>query len=101
MSELMPDLDLSTGLAALPVSIPRQPVAADAAPPEGARLLTPDCPLCHTKAADGGLEAGGLWQCSRCGQRWSSQRMATVEAYLRYADSHWPSQSAAAGTDKS
>jgi hypothetical protein len=36
--------------------------------------------------SSGVLDIGALWTCARCGQRWSGQRIATVEAYLRFAD---------------
>ena len=46
------------------------------------------CPLCHTPsarletAADAGVNAG-YWQCGRCLQTWSAQRLETVGAYQR------------------
>jgi transposase len=59
--------------------------------PGDASVLPPStCPLCHTVGpalSSGVLDIGALWTCARCGQRWNAQRIATVEAYLRFADS--------------
>ena len=61
-----------------------------AATPRDDRAPSPAvCPLCHTTGpavSSGALETS-LWTCGRCGQRWSGQRIATVEAYMRFADS--------------
>jgi hypothetical protein len=46
------------------------------------------CPLCHTAdeaMTTFALEAGADWLCTRCGQGWSSIRLATVAAYEHYA----------------
>ncbi len=42
------------------------------------------CPLCHTthpSLTRNALNAGGDWQCTRCGQRWDAKSLATVVAY--------------------
>ena len=42
------------------------------------------CPLCHTTDATMTNDAVGSsadWQCARCGQTWSTTRLATVTAY--------------------
>jgi hypothetical protein len=62
-------------------------------PPRDRVLSSAICPLCHTTGpavSSGVLEAGALWTCGRCGQRWNGQRIATVEAYLRFANSRRP-----------
>src|SRR6185312_1279806 len=53
--------------------------------PYGSRLVS--CPLCHTthpSLTRDALEAGGDWQCTRCGQRWDARRLATVAAYAAW-----------------
>ena len=45
------------------------------------------CPLCHTtdvSLSDGALAAGGVWRCTRCGQRWDARRLAAVAAYAAW-----------------
>jgi hypothetical protein len=44
------------------------------------------CLLCHT-VQDGmtqlGLDSGGCWKCSRCGQMWDAVRLVAATAYAR------------------
>jgi transposase-like protein len=45
------------------------------------------CPLCHTtslRLCDEEFAAGGHWRCTRCGQSWTAQRLATVAAYAAW-----------------
>jgi len=44
------------------------------------------CPMCHTPASltQFALDAGGAWQCVRCGQQWNAARLATVAAYAAW-----------------
>jgi transposase-like protein len=47
---------------------------------------SPTCPLCHTvdtTITNAALAAGGTWRCTRCGQMWSADRLATAAAYAR------------------
>ena len=41
------------------------------------------CPLCHTPSAltAAAVEAGGEWQCVRCGQQWDTARLAALANY--------------------
>ena len=42
------------------------------------------CPSCHTArpgATNETWDAGGQWQCERCGERWTRSRLATVAEY--------------------
>jgi ribosomal protein L37AE/L43A len=52
--------------------------------PEVPRSVT--CPMCHTPASltQIALDAGGAWQCVRCGQQWNAARLATVAAYATW-----------------
>ncbi|HSL23674.1 MAG TPA: hypothetical protein VK886_19235 [Vicinamibacterales bacterium] len=54
-------------------------------------LLSPTCPLCHTLdrtvTADS-LRAGAAWDCTRCGQTWTAERLETAAAYALYAAAH-------------
>ena len=50
--------------------------------------MTTSCPSCHTPAPenpDPPLTLGGAWQCTRCGQQWDVQRLATAATYALYA----------------
>lgn len=40
------------------------------------------CPLCRTTAAT--ATTGADWLCGRCGQRWTSTRLASVTAYAAW-----------------
>jgi hypothetical protein len=44
------------------------------------------CRMCHTPAplTQSALEAGGEWQCIRCGQQWDAARLAAVAAYAAW-----------------
>ena len=44
------------------------------------------CPMCHTSTTltQSAIEAGGEWQCVRCGQYWDAARLATVAAYAAW-----------------
>ena len=48
------------------------------------------CPLCHTPSAltPAAIEAGGEWQCVRCGQRWDTARLATLANYALWLVEH-------------
>lgn len=49
-------------------------------------LPSPTCPLCHTvdtTITSDALAAGATWRCTRCGQMWSADRLATAAAYAR------------------
>jgi transposase-like protein len=49
-------------------------------------LPSPTCPLCHTvddTITSDALAAGATWRCTRCGQMWSADRLATAEAYAQ------------------
>jgi hypothetical protein len=39
--------------------------------------------MCHAAASttERAIEAGGAWQCARCGQHWDAARLAAVAAY--------------------
>ncbi len=52
--------------------------------PDVAQSVT--CPMCHTGASvtQRALDAGGAWQCVRCGQQWNAARLATVAAYAAW-----------------
>jgi transcription elongation factor Elf1 len=52
--------------------------------PDVMRLLT--CPMCHTRASltHSAVEAGGAWQCGRCGQQWDATRLTIVAAYAAW-----------------
>jgi len=41
------------------------------------------CPLCHTPSTltPAAVEAGGEWQCARCGQQWDTARLAALANY--------------------
>jgi hypothetical protein len=41
------------------------------------------CPMCHTPSSltQTAIDAGGDWQCQRCGQLWNASRLSTVVAY--------------------
>ena len=46
------------------------------------------CPLCHTVRQGAPLDAdrnAPAWTCARCGQSWSSGRLETAAAYVRFA----------------
>jgi hypothetical protein len=45
------------------------------------------CPLCHTPGPliQAAIDAGGRWQCRRCGQRCDGRRLAAVAAYAAWA----------------
>ena len=44
------------------------------------------CPLCHTPPAfgDTNLVAEAGWHCARCGQAWTTRRLATVASYTAW-----------------
>ena len=48
------------------------------------------CPLCHTPSAltPGAIEAGGEWQCVRCGQQWDTARLAALANYALWLVEH-------------
>ena len=53
------------------------------------------CPLCHTVAGSltvRALDAGGEWECSRCGQHWDAARLATGAAYDAWVVQHGTSR---------
>ena len=57
------------------------------------RELSPPatCPLCHTvhpSMTAHALEAGGSWECIRCGQRWDAARLAKEAAYAAWVVEH-------------
>jgi transcription elongation factor Elf1 len=71
------------------LSFPPLPTALLEVEPEVPRSAT--CPLCHTEhpaLTESALNAGGEWQCVRCGQRWDAARLATVAAYAAWALEH-------------
>jgi hypothetical protein len=46
------------------------------------------CPSCRTQdlsMTNLAVSAGADWQCSRCGSRWNTVRLATVAAYTAWA----------------
>ena len=58
----------------------------DAAPPR-----TVSCPMCHMvhpSLTPASVAAGEDWRCSRCGQRWDAERLATVAAYADWMREH-------------
>jgi hypothetical protein len=69
----------------------RRPAAAAArVDDEQGGLMPATCPLCHADAPLPlrAIEAGGDWQCARCGQHWDATRLATVAAYAAWAADH-------------
>jgi hypothetical protein len=44
------------------------------------------CPLCHTPPAlgDTNVLAEAAWHCVRCGQAWTTRRLATVASYAAW-----------------
>jgi hypothetical protein len=45
------------------------------------------CPLCHMADPDitsNAVAIGVGWQCARCGQRWTANRLATTAAYAAW-----------------
>lgn len=62
-------------------------IPVQTAPPM--EVAPPTCPLCHTPGplSREALQAGGYWACARCGQTWTGERLETVAAYIRFADS--------------
>ena len=53
-------------------------------------LRSATCPMCHASAtlSQSALEAGGDWQCVRCGQHWDAARLAAVAAYAVWSVDH-------------
>lgn len=52
----------------------------------------PTCPLCQTvdrTVTCERLATGATWQCTRCGQTWSGERLERVAAYLKFG-AHLP-----------
>lgn len=75
----MKNARVSVGVALMPEAAP---VEVPQSVPDGSRLVS--CPLCHMTHPSltyGALESGADWRCSRCGQRWDAERLATVAAY--------------------
>src|ERR1700742_2094211 len=60
--------------------IPSSPVPVTLA---AAALRSVTCPLCHTPSSltHAAVEAGGEWQCIRCGQHWEATRLAALANY--------------------
>jgi hypothetical protein len=56
---------------------------ANPANKEATALRQVTCPLCHTPSAltATAVEAGGEWQCVRCGQQWDTARLAALANY--------------------
>lgn len=51
-----------------------------------ASVLSPACPLCHTPfqtVTTASIQAGAYWACTRCGHKWTAERLATAEAYAQ------------------
>ena len=49
------------------------------------------CPNCHTTDATmttDAVKAGASWRCTRCTQRWDSDRLAVVAAYAVWESQH-------------
>lgn len=42
--------------------------------------------MCHTPTSltQNAIEAGGAWQCGRCGQHWDGARLGAVAAYAAW-----------------
>lgn len=62
--------------------IPPEP-DVESAPPH-----TVSCPMCHTvhrSLSAAAVATGEDWRCSRCGQHWDTDRLATVAAYAAWA----------------
>jgi len=57
---------------------------------EATALRQVSCPLCHTPSAlsPGAIEAGGEWQCVRCGQHWNTARLAALANYALWLVEH-------------
>ena len=66
------------------LSQPHAAVALLDGQPDVAPFVT--CPMCHTPASltQSAVDAGGAWQCVRCGQQWNAARLATVAAYAAW-----------------
>jgi len=50
-------------------------------------VVRPACELCHTlndTVTSDALATGAEWVCTRCGQGWNAERLATVAAYARF-----------------
>ena len=47
----------------------------------------PACPMCGTGAplTQQTIDAGGAWQCARCGQHWDAARLVAVASYSAWA----------------
>ena len=63
---------------------PQAPVdSLNLADKEATALRQVTCPLCHTPSAltAAAVEAGGEWQCVRCGQQWDTARLAALANY--------------------
>ena len=70
-----------------PPSSPRSTAAPPELPSDTLRPVT--CPSCHTTHASltpEALQAGGVWGCVRCGQRWDARRLETVAAYAAWVE---------------
>jgi hypothetical protein len=55
------------------------------------RSAAAECPFCHTvhpALTSEALQAGGEWQCARCGQRWDASRLARDAAYSVWVAEH-------------
>lgn len=73
-------------------SLSRTPAAAVLLDDDQDLLRPAICPMCHTSATlpQGALEAGGDWECARCGQHWDAGRLAAVAAYAAWMSDHDP-----------
>ena len=57
---------------------------------EAVALRSVTCPLCHTPSSltHAAVEAGGEWQCIRCGQHWDTTRLAALANYALWLVEH-------------
>jgi len=64
----------------------QRPVTSAALDDELDVSLCLTCPMCHMPMplAQGAMDAGTGWPCSRCGQRWDAARLSTVAAYAAW-----------------
>ena len=71
-----------------PLRITPDKEVTEVRPADAPPLPSPTCPLCHTldhTITSHALAAGGTWRCTRCGQRWTAERLRTAAAYGRNA----------------
>jgi hypothetical protein len=62
------------------------PHAAGAPLDDALGLQSATCPMCHTDGdlTQAALDAGGSWQCVRCGHHWNAVRLATSARYAAW-----------------